>query len=320
MRWRRSSQPLRRPGLRLASCCTGLLLALLASYVWSAPLAISVRGHEINHAVFSIFAAPDEKLTLGLSGYDTRQVQLYLDGQAYGSSSNGSWQLAAPPRPGLYKLQLNHLVSGDRVVLNLFVGVPAGAVEAGYLDDYRIGRTPPGDKRYPARYRPPDRFYKVTPEMLNLRLSPHFTLGQFLCKQASGFPKYLVLTESLLVVLETILAEVRSRGYEVETFGIISGYRTPYYNRKIGNVANSRHVYGDALDFFIDQNGDGLMDDLNGDGKRNRADVDLLFQLIEDVKAKTDNVLLVGGVGRYYRASAHGGFVHVDTRGHRARW
>ena len=312
--------PLRRPDLRLASWRIGLLLALLASKAWSAPLAISVRGHEINHAIFSIFAAPDEKITLGLTAYDTGQIQLYLDGQAHGRATNGSWQLTAPPEPGLHKLQLNHLVSGDRTVLNLFVGVPAGKVEEGYLDDYRIGRTPPGDKRHPGRYLAPDRFYKVTPEMLEVRLSPHFTLGQFLCKQKSGFPKYLVLRESLLVLLETILAAVHLRGYEVDTFGIISGYRTPYYNRKIGNVANSRHVYGDALDFFIDRNGDGLMDDLNGDGKRNRADVDLLFQLVEDVKAKTGNASLVGGTGRYYRASHHGGFVHVDTRGYRARW
>ena len=26
------------------------------------------------------------------------------------------------------------------------------------------------------------------------------------------------------------------------------------------------------------------------------------------------------GVGRYYKASHHGGFIHIDTRGYRARW
>ena len=145
-------------------------------------------------------------------------------------------------------------------------------------------------------------------------------MGQFLCKQESDFPKFVVMNEALLLLLETILAEVRLRGFAVDTLGIISGYRTPYYNRRIGNVANSRHVYGDALDFYIDQDGDGRMDDLNGDGARTRADVDLLFNLVEDVKAKTENALLVGGVGRYYQTSRHGGFVHVDTRGYRARW
>jgi hypothetical protein len=307
--------------LRLASGFIGILLLLLSCAVsWSAPLAISVRGHAINHNIFSVFSSPGESVSLGLAGYDSQDLQLYLDGRAYGSAGDGAWKFTAPLIPGLYKLQLNHQFSGDRTVLNLFVGVAADTMSGGYLQGYRIGSKPPGDKRYPARYRAPDRFYRVSEDMLNVKLSPHFTLRQFLCKQVSGFPKFVVLSESLLVLLEDVLAESQSQGYDIETFGIISGYRTPFYNASIGNVANSRHVYGDALDFFIDQNNDGLMDDLNRDGERNRIDVDMLFKLVEDVKAKTDNVLLVGGVGRYYRASHHGGFVHIDTRGHRARW
>ena len=314
MRLRRWSE------LHIVKLNIGLLLLIFAAVTWSAPLAISVRGHAINHPTFSVFSAPGESVSIGLAGYESQNLQLYLDGKAYGKAGNGVWDLMAPLTPGLYKLQLNHQVSGDRTVLNLFVGVTANTMSGGYLQGYRIGGAPPGGTRFPARYRAPDRFYKVSEDMLDLKLSPHFTLRQFLCKQASGFPKFVVLSEPLLVLLEAILAESQSRGYAVDTFGIISGYRTPFYNASIGNVANSRHVYGDALDFFIDQDGDGLMDDLNRDGERNRADVDLLFKLVEDVKAKTDNVLLVGGVGRYYRASHHGGFVHVDTRGHRARW
>ncbi|MEP1472875.1 MAG: D-Ala-D-Ala carboxypeptidase family metallohydrolase [Halieaceae bacterium] len=306
--------------MRLASACFCVLVLLSSAASWSAPLAISVRGQAINYGIFSIFSSPGETVSLGLAAYDSRNLQLYLDGRAYGQAGDGVWNLTTPLTPGLYKLQLNHQISGDRTVLNLFVGVSADKLSDGYLEGYRIGSKPPGDKRYPARYRAPDRFYRVSEDMLDVQLSPHFRLRQFLCKQASDFPKYVVLSEPLLVLLEAVLAETRSRGYDIETFGIISGYRTPFYNASIGNVANSRHVYGDALDFFIDQNKDGLMDDLNRDGQRNRADVDLLFKLVEDVKAKTDNALLVGGVGRYYRASHHGGFVHVDTRGHRARW
>jgi hypothetical protein len=155
---------------------------------------------------------------------------------------------------------------------------------------------------------------------MDTRLSPHFTLRQCVCKQVSGYPKFVVLQPSLLVLLERLLAEVRASGVAIDTFGVISGYRTPYYNKRIGNVPTSRHVYGDAFDFFVDGDGDGLMDDLNRDGQRNRADVDWLFSLIENFSRKSDNALLVGGIGRYYRASHHGGFIHVDTRGYRARW
>lgn len=108
--------------------------------------------------------------------------------------------------------------------------------------------------------------------------------------------------------------------YPVKTFGVISGYRTPFYNKKIGNVANSRHTYGDAMDFFIDADGDGRMDDLNKDGRHNKQDVDLLYQIVDSFKRRSGNAHLVGGVGRYYKTSNHGGFIHVDTRGYRARW
>jgi len=199
-------------------------------------------------------------------------------------------------------------------------GVPASELVDGYLNTYRIGDLPLGNPRYPELYLPPDRYIEVTADNLEASVSSHFTLGQFLCKQESDFPKYLVLQEPLLILLEGLIEAVRVAGYPVQTFGVISAYRTPYYNKQIGNVANSRHVYGDAMDFFVDVDRDGRMDDLNADGEHNREDVDVLFEIVEDFKQQPYNASLIGGVGRYYATSQHGGFVHVDTRGYKARW
>ena len=210
--------------------------------------------------------------------------------------------------------------SGDRTDLNLFVGRPALDVVDDQLNGYRMGPPPPGHSRHRALYRAPRAFVEVTEGNIDTPLSPHFTLRQFLCKQESGFPKYVALEESLLVLLEGLVGAVREAGFPIDTFGVISGYRTPYYNKRIGNVPNSRHVYGDAMDFFVDLDADGNMDDLNGDGERNRADVDLLYSIVDRYKQRPESALLVGGVGRYYRAAHHGGFIHVDTRGYRARW
>ena len=210
------------------------------------------------------------------------------------------------------------LVNGD--VFSLPPGVPASELAGGYLNSYRIGDLPPGHPRYPELYQTPDSYIEVTSENLETAVSPHFTLGQFLCKQESTFPKYLALQEPLLVLLEGLIEAVRGAGYPVQTFGIISAYRTPYYNKKIGNVANSRHVYGDAMDFFVDADGDGRMDDLNADGQHNRADVDILYRIVEQFMQLPQNASLIGGLGRYYATSHHGGFVHVDTRGYKARW
>ncbi len=282
-------------------------------------MTVGIRGHEVTQEVFSLFAAPGEEIRLGLALGDARQMRLTLDGEPFGESGPSDWTLEAPVEPGLYPLLLQHVETGERTRLNLFVGtlLPEGD-EA--LEGYRIGPLPSGHSEHPDMYLRPGLYFRVTPENVHTQLSEHFTLGQFLCKQEAEFPKFVIVRESLLILLEGLIEAVNEAGYPVETFGIISGYRTPDYNHGIGNVPNSRHVYGDALDFYVDQDGDGLMDDLNGDGDNNRLDVDLLYDIVDEFKQRPENRRLFGGVGNYYKTPRHGGFVHVDTRGFRARW
>ena len=121
--------------------------------------------------------------------------------------------------------------------------VPANAVRNGYLNDYRIGHYPPPLRNLSA-YKAPIGFIEVTPANISTLISPHFTLGQFLCKQAGGYPKYLVLQPALLSKLEGLLLEVNDRGIKTDSFVVMSGYRTPYYNAAIANVPSSYHVYG----------------------------------------------------------------------------
>jgi uncharacterized protein YcbK (DUF882 family) len=103
---------------------------------------------------------------------------------------------------------------------------------------------------------------------------------------------------------------------------VMSGFRTPQYNQRGvgagGRAQNSRHQYGDAADVFVDNNRDGQMDDLDGDGRITTSDARLLARFVERVEARHPD--LVGGVGIYRATSAHGPFVHVDVRGVRARW
>lgn len=269
----------------------------------------------VSYSPATLVATPGERVQLGLA----TGLQVSLESAVIGSANESGWLLEAPLEPGLYVLQVaGH--GSQAMTINLLVTVPASEIEEGWLNGYRMGPPPPGHPRFPGLYQPPQGFIEVTEDLLELPLTPHFRLRQFLCKQVSGYPKYLALDESLLVLLEGLLGAVRDRGYAVDTFGVISGYRTPWYNRRIGNVANSRHVYGDAMDFYVDADGDGLMDDLNRDGKRNRADVDLLATIAEEYMAAQDSASLRGGVGRYGKTARHGGFVHVDTRGFTARW
>jgi uncharacterized protein YcbK (DUF882 family) len=103
---------------------------------------------------------------------------------------------------------------------------------------------------------------------------------------------------------------------------VISGFRTPGYNAGGGDTSGrgalSRHMYGDAMDWFVDDDRDGRMDDLNGDGRIDIDDGRVMVKAAEAVEREHPD--LVGGIGLYAPTGAHAGFVHIDTRGFRARW
>jgi len=204
------------------------------------------------------------------------------------------------------------------MTLNVFVMVPYANMRRGVLNGYRIGNYPKGKSQFYSR---PPGFIEVSPGMEGVQVSPHFTLGQFICKQAGGPTKYLVLREPLLVKLEELLAEVNDRGREAHTFQLLSAYRTPNYNRAIGNVTTlSRHHYGDAADIYVDNDGDGRMDDLNGDGRHTLADAHWLGAIVNSTQDEPEFDGLTGGLGMYRPTGSHGAFVHVDVRGFGARW
>ena len=102
----------------------------------------------------------------------------------------------------------------------------------------------------------------------------------------------------------------------------MSGFRTPQYNdQDLGPGARSaisRHMYGDAADVYPDDDGDDRLDDLNHDGKIDLQDARILADAAEAVEKKFPT--LTGGIGIYRANSIHGPFVHIDTRGKRARW
>lgn len=231
----------------------------------------------------------------------------------------------APKRPGLKTatITLSPVKGGAQteiLTVQLFVMATANTIKNGYLNGYRIGQYP-APLRDMSAYNAPAGFIQVTAANKSTRISPNFTLGQFLCKQAGGYPKYLILQPALLLKLEGLLLEINKRGIPAESFVVMSGYRTPYYNAAIANVPSSYHIYGGAADVFIDvKPKDGVMDDLNRDGRQTHADAEYLYKLADSYVERNQRPDLAGGVGEYRSNAAHGPFVHVDVRGTPARW
>lgn len=234
----------------------------------------------------------------------------------------GRGPIAAPDAPGMYPLEIHDSNGAKTATIHVFVMVPAEQMNpSGYLNGYRVGDYPEAPLNGLDIYVPPAGFVEVNQGNLKTRVSPNFTLGQFVSKQAQDFPKYVVLRPSLLLKLEDILATLNKSGRPTNSLYVMSGYRTPWYNRAIGNVPYSRHVWGDACDFYIDENpADGVMDDMNGDGKTTREDARWLANFIDNMSRLGVFGDRIGGLGVYGSTAAHGPFVHVDVRGHKARW
>ena len=211
--------------------------------------------------------------------------------------------------------------------LSVLTPVSVEALEGGRIGSYLVGEWPsraerPANLRTEA-YDAPRGLIAVTQDNRDLQVSDHLTLGDFLTKgQEDVWPKYVVIVPRLLDKLELTFQELEEMGHPVENVGVISGFRTPQYNAHGGNTSGrgsfSRHMYGDAMDFYIDNDGDGRMDDLTGDGRVNIADARVVGQAAERVEEEYPEY--IGGIGVYDPTSAHSGFVHVDVRGYRARW
>jgi uncharacterized protein YcbK (DUF882 family) len=203
--------------------------------------------------------------------------------------------------------------------------VPLSEKKAGRIGSYLIGSWPyeAGGRPKSPVYEPPAGLVRVTPDNLNTQLSKHFQLRDFVTKgQVDVWPKYVALSPLLLDKLELTIQELEKAGIPVGDVGVISGFRTPSYNESGGNPAGrgalSRHMYGDAMDIFIDNDRDGRMDDLNRDGRVDFGDARVLGAAADRVEKAHPK--LIGGIGIYRATGAHSGFVHIDTRGFRARW
>lgn len=245
-------------------------------------------------------------------------------GDGGGGALEGGTSLRAPRMAGVYELELHdgpavhHLGEAFRII----VTVPFERKRRGYIGGYHLGTWPTEGTGRTDAYAPPAGFIEVTEANRDLRVSEHFTLAQFLTKDQGGvWPKYLVLDPRLLDKLELVLLELRLMGVRADRMAVMSGFRTPQYNhRHLGNPASSlsRHQFGDAADVWVDNEDDGYMSDLNGDGRRDLEDARLMLRAVERVERRHPELL--GGAGLYRANRARGPFIHIDVRGARARW
>ncbi len=127
-------------------------------------------------------------------------------------------------------------------------------------------------------------------EAVSDKLTENFSISEFRCRDGSGVPDELqdnvqLLADNLQVVRDLLGKPIR----------IISGYRSPTYNLKIGGARRSQHMLAKA------------------------ADITVAGMTPTEVKAVIEGLIAEGkmekgGIGLYRT------FTHYDVRGHNARW
>jgi hypothetical protein len=325
--WRQLVSTLNRTALALNLLCAALCLAdqkPTRAVHAPAQFPLAINGHPLHYTINFQPVMPNEPVVFSSAGHLLQRLKIQVAGKNLVlEQQQFLWR--APTRAGVYTAVVhlepaNGKQSRQTLEVQLLVMVPANRVSNGHINGFRIGGYPP-PLRDLSSYNAPKGFIEVTANTQHTPISPNFTLGQFLCKQKGGYPKYLVLQPALLNKLEEFLLEVNERGVITPSFVIMSGYRTPYYNRAIKNVPSSYHIYGGAADIYIDMNPeDGVMDDINRDGKLDRRDAALLYDWADSFEARHNRPDLTGGVGEYDSTDAHGPFIHIDVRGTPARW
>ncbi len=275
-----------------------------------------VNGIPISFSILSVSAMPGD--TIRFQSHEEGKTLLLLTADSLKHNDrNGGVNWVAPSRHGIYE----HIVktaAGTHLV-KVFV--------MRSLDEIRVTSPHFAIGNYPAKpynnleaYLNPRGMIEVTEENQETWVSEHFQLRDFLTNQQASFPKYVIISPKLIYKLELIFQKLNEKKIPTQKLNILSGYRTPYYNGKIGNGRNSRHVYGDAADIFVDNDADQRMDDINQDGKINLEDAKLLASVIDEIDRDAAYQWLTGGMGVYQKTSSHSEFVHTDARGTLIRW
>jgi uncharacterized protein YcbK (DUF882 family) len=123
-----------------------------------------------------------------------------------------------------------------------------------------------------------------------MKLTKDFNRSEFDCNDGSAMPKDVLLNIQKLANQLQVLRDCLGVPITVN-----SAYRSPSYNKKIGGVSNSQHVFGKAAD-------------ITAKGYTPAQ----VYARIEQLIKSGD--MLQGGLGSYST------FTHYDIRKTRARW
>jgi len=148
-------------------------------------------------------------------------------------------------------------------------------------------------------------FYLIPKEDRYRKIAGKNRINKLLPRKNNSVDDGLILGINVQVLHRFLALQERldKIGYNSDALTIVSAYRPPVYNERIKGASQSRHMAGEAIDFTVG--------DVNDDGHYTSEDKEFVYQICDE-NIIGDN----GGLGRYPGTRN----LHIDVRGHRARW
>ncbi|MBI1389464.1 MAG: hypothetical protein GC154_13555 [bacterium] len=185
-------------------------------------------------------------------------------------------------------------------------------------------------------YTRPSLFYEINHETYFIKIFENYTLGDFDLDPRFlnlKYPRYIAIHPTLLRKIHLLEEQLKEDGHPVTKLKIFYGFRSPDYNlgrrNRDGDLTLkspfSMHMYGRAVDFIIDEDDDLVIDDLNGDGRIDIGDANVIMHSVNrlDTRLRDEGNKLVGGAGPYPHHDYYERgeivqtpYVHMDTRGY----
>jgi hypothetical protein len=299
-----------RPGVAGSS----IQFEMRQDYVWEASDGTLEAPGGVNSVVWTLPAT---------SGEHT----LTVEGETSGATSAGT--------SGSQRVLIE--ADGERLIVQVLT--PFDRSGPGVVGTYPVGLYPNESGRgapYPVQrrvdaYHPPTHFWRVSEDNLDAHLSPHVRLGDLCSVPLVNGVAQIAVMPVLIERLESIHTACVERGLisgdDTGGLVILRGYLSPTRLEQLQQAGArisdfTRHIYGDAAILIIDTDGDGLMDDLNGDGQTDQADAEVLGEIVEGTEVAHGR----GGLGIYGTRPPGDPelpdtpMVQFDCRGERARW
>lgn len=125
-----------------------------------------------------------------------------------------------------------------------------------------------------------------------MKQNKYFKIDEFKCKCGCEMPEGMP-SDKLIDLLVDIREHFNKR------VKIKSGYRCPKHNKQVGGAPKSRHIVGDAADFVV----------------REVTTKEVFKYVLQKYNNEGCGIAININPNDEYA-----GFVHLDTRGYKARW